>query len=92
MLRFHYNNDPNVRDCVGFVYGGCRGNANNFKSAEECTSQCRDKIRLKTIVKTKDVKASKRIPGCTGKFGCCDDYVTPAKGPNQEGCPGTLRT
>jgi len=90
MLRYHYNSNPTVKDCVGFIYGGCRGNANNFGTLEECISQCRDKVSLRTTAKTKkdkEVKVSKRIPGCTGEHGCCDDYVTPAKGPNQEGCP-----
>ena len=91
ILRYHYNSNPTVKDCVGFIYGGCRGNANNFGTLEECISQCRDKVSLRTTAKTKkdkEVKVSKRIPGCTGEHGCCDDYVTPAKGPNQEGCPG----
>lgn len=33
---------------------------------------------------------TKFIPGCVGEFGCCEDGVSPAKGPNQEGCPGIL--
>ena len=92
-LRYHYNSNENVKDCVGFIYGGCRGNANRFQTLEECISQCRDKVSLRTTAKTKkdkEVKVSKRIPGCTGEHGCCDDYVTPAKGPNQEGCPGRV--
>ena len=95
ILRFHYNSDSNVRDCVGFIYGGCRGNSNNFKTAEECSRQCTDKISLRTTVVTKKsegAKVSKKIPGCIGQYGCCDDYVTPAKGPNQEGCPGKSKT
>ena len=91
MVRYHYNNDPNVKDCVAFVYGGCRGNGNNFETAEECVSQCRDKVDLKTVptvAEKKENKKVKRIPGCSNEFGCCDDYVTPAKGPNQAGCPG----
>lgn len=90
MVRYHYNDDPNVKDCVGFIFGGCNGNANNFKTAEECVSQCRDRIGLKTTSKaiTKETKVVKRIPGCNSTFGCCDDYITPASGPNQAGCPG----
>ena len=56
-------------------------------------SQCRDNIGLKTTQKTmkkEEGKVVKRIPGCSGKYGCCDDYVTPAKGPNHEGCPGKI--
>lgn len=30
------------------------------------------------------------IPGCNANsnFGCCSDGLTPATGPNQQGCPG----
>ena len=34
---------------------------------------------------------TKFIPGCIGDYGCCEDGFSPAKGPNQAGCPGTLR-
>ncbi|XP_066927951.1 tissue factor pathway inhibitor 2-like [Clytia hemisphaerica] len=30
------------------------------------------------------------IPGCpsnSGRYGCCVDGITPAQGPNQQGCP-----
>ena len=37
----------------------------------------------------KDGTKAKKIPGCNSQHGCCDDYVTPAEGPNQAGCPGT---
>ena len=42
---------------------------------------------------TKDeevVLQTKFIPGCVGEYGCCEDGVSPAKGPNQEGCPGMM--
>ncbi|CAL8117005.1 unnamed protein product [Orchesella dallaii] len=28
------------KECEEFSYGGCRGNANNFKTKEECEAAC----------------------------------------------------
>jgi len=36
--RFFYN--LQTKRCSVFVYGGCRGNNNNFESAEECQNAC----------------------------------------------------
>ncbi|XP_077192233.1 kunitz-type serine protease inhibitor 87-like [Paroedura picta] len=36
--RFFYNSK--TRRCEGFIYGGCSGNANNFKTLEECQRTC----------------------------------------------------
>uniref|UniRef100_R4G317 KP-Pse-7 n=1 Tax=Pseudonaja modesta TaxID=340912 RepID=R4G317_9SAUR len=36
--RFYYN--PRQHQCIKFLYGGCGGNANNFKTIEECKSTC----------------------------------------------------
>lgn len=36
--RFYY--EPNKQMCVPFVYGGCRGNRNNFLTIEECNNAC----------------------------------------------------
>lgn len=32
---------PQKLMCVPFGYGGCRGNRNNFLTAEECNNTCR---------------------------------------------------
>ena len=37
--RFFYNNTAG--ECQEFVYGGCKGNANNFESIEDCESRCK---------------------------------------------------
>ncbi|MGH0176974.1 UNVERIFIED_CONTAM: hypothetical protein FKN15_074443 [Acipenser sinensis] len=37
-LRFYY--DPYSTQCQRFTFGGCTGNDNNFKSAEECSAAC----------------------------------------------------
>ena len=36
--RFYFNIDS--KKCEAFVYGGCRGNANNFASIEDCHIAC----------------------------------------------------
>ncbi|CRK90662.1 CLUMA_CG004363, isoform A [Clunio marinus] len=36
--RWRY--DPITRTCSEFKFGGCDGNANNFKSRSECMEQC----------------------------------------------------
>ncbi len=38
--RFGY--DPEQESCVEFAYGGCKGNLNQFLSAEECTNSCEE--------------------------------------------------
>nr|ACR78499.1 putative serine protease inhibitor 373 [Drysdalia coronoides] len=35
---FYYN--PIYDTCLKFIYGGCEGNANNFKTIDECKRTC----------------------------------------------------
>uniref|UniRef100_R4G7I4 KP-Hem-12 n=1 Tax=Hemiaspis signata TaxID=355698 RepID=R4G7I4_9SAUR len=35
---FYY--DPVYHTCLKFIYGGCEGNANNFKTIDECKRTC----------------------------------------------------
>ncbi|XP_064464808.1 papilin-like isoform X16 [Ornithodoros turicata] len=37
--RYYY--DSESRSCKRFVYGGCKGNANNFHTKKECIKTCR---------------------------------------------------
>ena len=37
--KFYY--DKRDGQCKEFIYGGCRGNENNFKDMEECEKQCK---------------------------------------------------
>ncbi|XP_074990515.1 kunitz-type protease inhibitor 2 [Calonectris borealis] len=37
-LRWYYS--PANRTCRQFIYGGCRGNKNNYQNEEECLSRC----------------------------------------------------
>ncbi|XP_070600484.1 kunitz-type serine protease inhibitor 4-like isoform X2 [Erythrolamprus reginae] len=41
MPRFYYNSTSN--QCQGFIYGGCGGNANNFKTKKACHFTCVEK-------------------------------------------------
>ncbi|KYO43784.1 hypothetical protein Y1Q_0005840 [Alligator mississippiensis] len=39
LLRYYYN--WVTRTCQQFTYGGCQGNANNFKTHLECENRCK---------------------------------------------------
>ncbi|KAK2192142.1 hypothetical protein NP493_37g01015 [Ridgeia piscesae] len=38
--RFYWDNT--LQRCRGFIYGGCHGNANNFKTKSQCDIACSD--------------------------------------------------
>lgn len=38
VMRWHYNQDTDT--CSQFIYGGCQGNANRFRTKDECVSRC----------------------------------------------------
>ncbi|GFO28193.1 kunitz/bovine pancreatic trypsin inhibitor domain protein [Plakobranchus ocellatus] len=40
--RYYYNSQ--TESCERFVYGGCRGNSNNFRTQQECDDECRSRI------------------------------------------------
>uniref|UniRef100_A0A8C8S2Y4 Uncharacterized protein n=1 Tax=Pelusios castaneus TaxID=367368 RepID=A0A8C8S2Y4_9SAUR len=37
--RYFYN--PASRECEKFIYGGCKGNENNFRTKAECVRACK---------------------------------------------------
>ena len=46
--RFFYN--PRTHECERFTYGGCQGNANNFKTLEDCEVSCAGKQTLVNLL------------------------------------------
>ncbi|XP_060068958.1 papilin-like isoform X3 [Ylistrum balloti] len=88
--------------CEQFIYGGCNGNANRFRTREECVERCGGKVadedrRLCKFSQhgcCRDGLTPADGPdyyGCPdhcvrSEFGCCEDQVTAATGPNEEGC------
>ena len=38
IARFYYNSAAG--QCEEFIYGGCGGNENNFKTIDECQKNC----------------------------------------------------
>ncbi|GFY51441.1 kunitz-type serine protease inhibitor 6 [Trichonephila inaurata madagascariensis] len=38
MPRFYFNR--NTKKCERFIYGGCKGNSNNFRTLEDCEAAC----------------------------------------------------
>lgn len=44
--RVFYN--KNTKKCEDFLYGGCKGNNNNFETMEQCNSVC-SKVEAKTV-------------------------------------------
>nr|XP_039257592.1 papilin-like isoform X6 [Styela clava] len=46
MQRYYY--DSETKSCQKFVYGGCKGNRNNFYTQEDCSVTCEDQdLQLK---------------------------------------------
>lgn len=39
LTRYYFNKD--TENCESFIYGGCRGNSNNFNSLEDCEAVCK---------------------------------------------------
>merc|ERR1719167_1824674 len=44
-LKPRYFYTPASRRCEEFLYGGCRGNANNFETLQACVSECGKQLR-----------------------------------------------
>lgn len=81
-----YNNrwyfDARKQMCVPFIYGGCRGNRNNFLTAEECNEACsvvRDALRGNPPSSTSNNSPAAVLGGSSSSLGGdpIDCMVTP---------------
>jgi len=57
--RYYY--DSKKKSCQKFIYGGCQGNANNFKSLEECERKCNTKPEGKVLIVDKCKEIARKI-------------------------------
>ncbi|GCB61692.1 hypothetical protein scyTo_0012959 [Scyliorhinus torazame] len=75
--RFYYNRY--TQKCEQFIYGGCRGNENNFESQTECTLHCRKIKKVPKICRLQAVTGPCRA-SFTKYFynfttGECEDFT-----------------
>ncbi|XP_077551062.1 actinia tenebrosa protease inhibitors-like isoform X2 [Haemaphysalis longicornis] len=75
--RFYYNST--YERCEKFIYGGCRGNDNNFNTVEECQNTCKNTTRVQTL---EDVEAVRYplIQTTTPSVCTLDKVVGPCRG------------
>ncbi|XP_058032710.1 kunitz/BPTI-like toxin [Ahaetulla prasina] len=71
--RFYYNLAS--KQCEKFTYGGCKGNANNFKTLDQCRYTCMEKPGVCPK------SPPKKITPCIAK--CINDWTCPK---NQKCC------
>ncbi|KAL4233844.1 Spondin-1 [Mactra antiquata] len=61
--RWYY--DGNMRKCLPFRYGGCRGNDNRFETENECKEHCADYMasqdELKRMMRKKQMMAKNNV-------------------------------
>ncbi|PRD18199.1 UNVERIFIED_CONTAM: U-actitoxin-Avd3j [Trichonephila clavipes] len=48
MPRFYYN--KNTKKCERFIYGGCKGNNNNFQTLEDCEVTCERRKNVSLLI------------------------------------------
>ncbi|XP_029822616.2 carboxypeptidase inhibitor SmCI [Ixodes scapularis] len=69
ILRWFFNSTTG--NCERFMYGGCRGNANNFESQEECRLSCKNAHSTQQMVETSFDESCKPA----AEPGVCDAYM-----------------
>lgn len=57
---FYFDSEAGV--CSSFVYGGCLGNANRFRTLEDCQATC---------------SYDTGLPPTCGDADCCNGFITP---------------
>jgi hypothetical protein len=53
--------DSKKKSCQKFIYGGCQGNENNFKSLEECERKCNTEPEGKVLIVDKCKEIARKI-------------------------------
>ncbi|KAF8763264.1 Boophilin-H2 like protein [Argiope bruennichi] len=70
MPRYYYNEVEGR--CKQFIYGGCGGNSNNFRSEEECNRACTDKQDTQVVQKAYETcSQDKDVGTCKMSFESC---------------------
>ncbi|GFR84156.1 Kunitz-type serine protease inhibitor 87 [Elysia marginata] len=46
--RYYFNAADGT--CKQFMYGGCQGNQNNFRTPEECMKTCSDAVPTQAVI------------------------------------------
>ncbi|KAL1443251.1 hypothetical protein MTO96_007532, partial [Rhipicephalus appendiculatus] len=49
--RYYYNTTTNT--CEEFIYGGCKGNANNFETLRQCQTKCGNVSLTEELIRSK---------------------------------------
>ncbi|KAH7973024.1 hypothetical protein HPB52_020573 [Rhipicephalus sanguineus] len=74
--RYYYNTTTNT--CEEFIYGGCRGNANNFETLRQCESKCGNVSLTEALIRSRLItKLVTLDPVCElpKKVGPCRAHV-----------------
>ncbi|XP_042331067.1 actinia tenebrosa protease inhibitors-like, partial [Sceloporus undulatus] len=78
--RYYYK--LQTQKCEKFVYGGCRGNENNFRTVEECQKKCqasKSKVTVPTICrlppKRGDCHAHHTRYYYNQEKGACEEFI-----------------
>ncbi|XP_014208177.1 spondin-1-like [Copidosoma floridanum] len=71
----HWAYDLEQRTCVPFVYGGCRGNKNNFRTLEDCRKIC-DVIKESLVDGQPDGQSSEQVSRSSSRGNPVDCQVS----------------
>ncbi|KAL7041287.1 hypothetical protein ACKWTF_000707 [Chironomus riparius] len=79
--RFYY--DTEQKKCLGFNYGGCEGNANQFGTLAECQEMCGGPTAPEPVCKKFEIFSECAPEACKKT---CDTLNTACKAPCVPGC------